>query len=119
MIDMASENERSDPQFVYTVWCTFQSEEVADEWVRWLEGEHLADVCDAGAEDAEVVKLDGAPVTCVVRYHFPSRDVFDTYERDHAPRLRGEGMKRFPPDRGLTYERSFGEVIARYPGESN
>jgi hypothetical protein len=115
MIDMASEAEQPEPRFVYTVWCTFQSKEVADEWVRWLNSEHLADVCDAGADDAEVVKLDDTPITCVVRYHFASREVFETYERDHAPRLRGEGLQRFPPDRGLAYQRSFGEVVARYP----
>jgi hypothetical protein len=97
----------------YTVVCTFKNETLAQEWQAWLMGEHLADVIAAGALDAEVVKMDGTPVRCEVRYHFESRDAFNRYEREHAARLRGEGLKKFPLDRGLSYVRSVGETIGR------
>ena len=95
--------------FAYTVTCTFPDSAVAEQWLKWLREEHLAEVCAAGALDAEVVRFDGIPARCEVRYHFASRDAFAAYERDHAPRLRAEGLRRFPPECGLKYERSIGE----------
>lgn len=103
--------------FSYTVVCTFEDPRVAEQWIAWLHGEHLADVCAAGALDAEVIRCDvdvGAKSRCEVRYHFATRGAFDQYVREHAPRLRTEGLRRFPPERGLTYERSSGEVVASH-----
>ncbi|MEM7227782.1 MAG: DUF4286 family protein [Planctomycetota bacterium] len=99
----------------YTVRCRFDDPMVGAEWIAWLVREHLADVIAGGAIDATVVQLDGDPLTCEVRYHFPTRAAFDRYERDHAPALREEGLKQFPLERGLHYERSVGEVMANYP----
>ncbi len=101
--------------FSYTVAGTFDDARVAHEWIEWLRSEHLRDVCAAGALDAEVIRCDvaaGAKTRMEARYHFESRAAFDAYVRDHAPRLREEGLKRFPPERGLAYERSSGEVVA-------
>jgi hypothetical protein len=100
--------------FAYTVQCTFTDQAVAEEWLVWLREEHLADVCRVGALGAEVVRFDGEPIRCEVRYRFASRAAFDTYERDHAPRLREEGLRRFPIERGLTYLRSTGEIVVEY-----
>ena len=44
----------------YTVRCTFEQPDVAGEWLAWLYREHVQEVCDAGAVDAEVIRLDGA-----------------------------------------------------------
>lgn len=95
----------------YTVSCTFTDPSVADEWIAWLHDEHLADVLAGGATAAEIVRLDGDTTRCEVRYRFPSREAFATYERDHAPRLRAEGLAKFPLERGLTYERTTGEFV--------
>ncbi len=103
--------------FAYTVACTFEDAAVAEEWIAWLRDEHLRDVCDAGAIDALVIRCDveaGAKPRCEVRYRFTSRAAFDAYVRDHAQRLRAEGLKRFPPERGLAYERSTGEIVAEH-----
>ena len=100
----------------YTVSCTFNDPAVADEWISWLRDEHLAEVFAAAAPgilDAEVIRFDGTPVRCEVRYHFASREAFAAYEKNHAPRLRAEGLKRFPPERGLQYARSLGDVVHR------
>jgi hypothetical protein len=103
--------------FSYTVRCTFEDAAVADQWIAWLRREHLRDVCDAGAIDAVVVRMDTDDESHVaeVRYQFKDRQSFAAYESDHAPRLREEGLKHFPPDRGLRYERQTGEVVARCP----
>lgn len=101
--------------FAYTVACEFTDPAVAEEWLQWLREEHLADVLGAGASAAEVVRLDGSPVRIEVRYRFHSRAAFEVYERDHAPRLRAEGLRRFPLERGLTYTRSTGEIVTALP----
>lgn len=95
----------------YTVRCTFSQESVAHEWVAWLRDEHLADVMGGGATGAEIIRIDGEAIRYEIRYRFPSRAAFVTYERDHAPRLREEGLRRFPLERGLTYERSVGAIV--------
>jgi hypothetical protein len=101
---------------VYTVTVTFADERVADEWLRWLCPEHVNAVLAAGALDAEVVAVDtdGPGRTLEVRYHFAARDDFARYEREHAPRLRAEGLQRFPPERGITYRRALGVATATF-----
>jgi hypothetical protein len=105
--------------FAYTVTCTFDDPEVAKEWLAWLRDEHLDEVLEAGALDAEVVCFDGSPLRCEVRYHFASRESFAAYERDHAPRLRAAGLERFPPQRGLKYERSTGDATLMRSGRAS
>lgn len=104
----------------YTVSCAFTDASVAARWIAWLEQEHLDDVLDAGAASAEVVRMERAPdeaaaCRCEVRYRFASREAFDAYEREHAPGLREEGLRRFPLALGLTYARSVGDVVAQRP----
>jgi dipeptidase E len=98
----------------YTVAAAFEDASLAEEWLRWLTGGHLAEVLAGGAADAEVVELEGAAGRSFeVRYHFPSRAAFERYEREHAPRLRADGLARFPVEKGVKYCRSVGAVVAR------
>ena len=60
----------------YTVGVTFQDASLADEWLRWLQGGHIAEVLAGGATDAEVIELDGPLRSFEVRYHFPSREAY-------------------------------------------
>ncbi|MEM7582754.1 MAG: DUF4286 family protein [Acidobacteriota bacterium] len=101
------------PEIAYTVACTFTDPAVAERWAAWLEDGHLEDVCAAGATRAVAVKLDGDTIRYEARYRFASRAAFEAYERDHAPRLRAEGLAKFPLELGLTYERAVGEIICR------
>lgn len=96
----------------YTVRCSFTDPDVAERWLAWLRDPHLQDVLDAGAASATVVRLDGEPLTLEARYVFADRAAFQAYERDHAPRLRAEGLAAFPLELGLTYSRSVGDVVA-------
>lgn len=97
--------------FTYSVIATFDDPSLIEPWTDWLRGHHLADVCRAGATSAQLVVHDVAadqPPRREARYHFADRDAFDTYERDHAPRLREEGLRLFP--RGIQYQRTTGEI---------
>ncbi|MDY7093637.1 MAG: DUF4286 domain-containing protein [Acidobacteriota bacterium] len=104
------ETHPAEPQIASTVECTFTDPKVAWRWLDWLQGGHLADVCAAGALAADAVLLDGEPVRCQARYRFSHRAAFEAYERDHAPRLRAEGLELFPLELGLSYSRTLGEI---------
>ncbi len=95
----------------YTVACTFDDAAVGEAWVAWLRDGHLDEVCAAGALDARIVQLDGPAPRYEVRYHFADRAAFDAYEAGPAAGLRAEGLARFPPERGVAYARSVGEVV--------
>ena len=98
----------------YTVVAHFADAAVAEEWITWLRDGHVAEVLAGGAVSAHVITMDAAAgskeVRCEVRYHFADRESFAAYERNHAPRLRAEGLSRFPSERGVRYERTLGEV---------
>jgi len=100
----------------YTVAVTFEDAALAEEWLRWLREDHIADVLAGGALDAEIVELDGPKRSFEVRYHFRSREDFARYEREHAPRLRAEALQKFPVEKGVAYRRSVGEVRSVIPG---
>jgi hypothetical protein len=97
----------------YTVSVTLPDESMAREWLRWLREGHIAEVLGGGACRAEVVALDQPPHAFEVRYLFPSREAFDRYEREFAPRLRAEGLRLFPVERGVGYQRTSGAVTDR------
>lgn len=99
--------------FSYTVTAEFDDPAVMGEWIDWLRDGHLAEVIAGGALDAELVQFDGPAHRCAVRYHFRDRAAFERYEREFAPRLRQDGLERFPPERGVRYQRNTGVVRAR------
>lgn len=95
--------------FSYVVRLDFDDPAVMRETISWLQDHHVADVCAAGALDAELVVVDGAcALEC--RYRFASRDAFAAYERDEAPRLRAEGLA-FVAGRAVRFTRTTGEVL--------
>lgn len=98
----------------YTVRCSFDDQDVANEWLGWLRDKHIRDVLEAGAVSAQIVAMDDPVLTYEIRYCFASRSVFDTYIADHAPRLRDEGLDRFPLELGLTYSRSVGLIVESF-----
>ncbi len=107
--------------FSYVVRTAIRDANVFDGFVRWLRERHLDDVCAAGAVNAELVVLDtevGDPMVVEARYRFESRDAFRVYERDHAPRLRTEGLAELARlvgvgGRDVTFARSTGQVMPK------
>jgi hypothetical protein len=102
--------EESVMTFAYTVHGEFESPDVAAEWVAWLRHGHLDDVLQGGALQAVLVQL--SPLKFEVRYLFADAAAFAAYEQGAAPKLRAEGLAKFPPSRGVKMARSTGEVLA-------
>lgn len=95
--------------FSYVVRAELDSEAIAESYVAWLTGGHVAEVCHLSGARGAVVRLDGDRPRVESRYVFPSRDAFAAYERDHAPRLRAEGVERFGGT--ARFERSTGDEL--------
>ena len=102
------------PKILYTVRTTLPSLPLRGRYLSWLVPDHVLAVQAAGAEDVRVVLPDRASETAAavveVQYVFPSRKAFDTYVRDHAPALRADGLKHFPPGSGVKSERQVAEI---------
>jgi hypothetical protein len=88
-----------------------------EEFLAWLRDGHISDVCKAGAEEGHIVVLDVDDAeherpALEVRYRFASRAAFDAYLRDHAPRLREEGLAVAARVGGVTFSRTTGEIVS-------
>jgi hypothetical protein len=102
------------PAILYSVRVTCPSIQIRGRFLSWLSPNHILQVKAGGATAARVVLPDRAnetaPAVVETQYVFPSRKAFDTYVRDHAPGLRSDALKHFPPDSGVTWERQLAEV---------
>jgi hypothetical protein len=97
----------------YMVTATLPDEDTRDAYVEWLRDGHLDQVIRGGASSATLVRLDepARPLEVASMYTFPNRSAFDTYARDHAPRLRAEGLSKFGPASGVTFRRQVGTIL--------
>ncbi len=106
------------PSILYTVRTTCPSVQVRGRYLSWLSPNHIVEVMKGGATGARIVLPDraddAAPAIVEVQYVFPSRKAFDTYVRDHAPALRADGLKHFPPASGITSGRQVAEIAAEF-----
>lgn len=104
------------PPVCYSVLATFPGETAAADYLQWLAEGHVRGVLQGGAESAQVVRLhpsQGSPgsVQIEARYVFPDVSTFETYLKDHAPRLRAQSAARFGSMQGVSWERREGTVI--------
>ena len=104
-------NSSSNKPWSYTVRCEFPDDALREEWLTWLLDGHAQALLDAGAVSAAVVADASDPRRLEVRYVFPSRAAFKRYETIYAPALRADGLNRFPPHLGITYQRGEGAVL--------
>lgn len=108
------------PAILYTVRATCPTLHVRGRFLSWLTPNHVAEVMKGGATAVRIVlpdrESDTAPAVVETQYVFPSRKVFDTYVRDHAPALRADGLKHFPPESGVTYARQVAEIATELGG---
>lgn len=111
-------NNQTEPLF-YAVTATLPDAACAAEYLDWLTRGHIQQVIAGGATSARIVTLDPEPAPAgdhkprlETQYQFPSRQTFDRYVRDFAPALRAEGLERFPPSRGVTFQRRLGRIAA-------
>ena len=104
-------------QITYSVICKIDFETLAQDWLDWLNDDHIEKVIKGGASSAQIIKLDKASddqpyVIYEIRYLFDNREAFDNYIENHATQLRLEGLEIFPPTDGFHYERKSGEIIS-------
>ena len=98
----------------YTVRCEFPDTDgdLMKRWVSWLVDSHLQDVLNAGATNARILQMRSDVPVLEVRYEFESQKTFLDYEANHAPRLREEGLEKFPSEElGMKFSRSDGWVF--------
>jgi hypothetical protein len=102
------------PTIAYTVTATFPDQATMDEYIAWLQDGHVDQVIACGAHSVMIVRLDRPAATdphrVEARYLFSTRSGLDHYIKDHAPLLRAQGLARFPPERGISFARTTGEV---------
>ena len=102
------------PSLLYTVRATCQNVQQRGRFLSWLTPDHVLAVKAGGATAVRIVLPEpaGGSAQAVVetQYVFPSRKAFDTYLRDHAPALRADAMKHFPPESGVIFARQVAEI---------
>jgi hypothetical protein len=100
-------------RLAYTVIATLPDAATATEYAEWLVGGHVQQVLAGGALRAAVVRVEGLVDRFQVesRYVFENRADFDRYVAETAPKLRAEGLLRFPPARGVAFERRIATVV--------
>ncbi len=98
----------------YMVIATLPSQAIEAEYVAWLEDGHVDQVVKGGAHSAMIVRFEpdgsGHP-RVMTQYVFSTREVFDHYVTHHAPGLRADGIKKFPPECGVRMERLIGTIV--------
>ena len=105
--------------YMYAVTAETDSPDAARAYRAWLKGGHIRDVLRGGAVRGELIELDpepGGPIRIQSRYTFPSRAIFELYERNHAPALREEGIRLFGPksEHPMRFIRTQGNIIAEF-----
>jgi len=103
-------------KILYTVRATLPTTHLQSRFLAWLVPDHAIAVKAGGAESVRVVLPDrigdNAPAVVEAQYTFPSRKAFDTYVQVHAPALRADNLKNFPPETGIKMERQIAEIAA-------
>ncbi len=103
---------RSMTRIAYTVTATLPDEASAREYIAWLREGHVDEVVEHGAHTGMIVRLTepATPIRVETRYVFSTQSLFDRYVKQFAPMLREEGLQKFPPESGVTFERCVGEI---------
>ena len=75
-------------------------ESVHDQWMRWMQEKHIADVLATGKFSAArmvkvLVEEDMGGTTYSIQYTTDSKETLQRYYDEDAPRLREEGLKLF------------------------
>jgi hypothetical protein len=107
------------PTILYTVRVTCPTVQIRGRFLSWLTPNHVQQVMAGGATSVRIVlpdrENDSAPAVTETQYVFPSRTAMDAYFRDHAPAMRADTQKHFPPESGVTFARQVAEIAAEFP----
>lgn len=101
---------------VYNVCCRIRKAAHAESWEKWMREEHMRDVIKAGAQAATLSRREEDGIAAYeARYLFASRAAYEDYLTRHAPRLRAEGARLFPPGDDFVYSRNHATLIEAQP----
>ncbi len=97
-------------------------ESIQQSWLKWMQNKHINDVLATGLfTNAKMVKVlveeEMGGVTYAVQYFTDSRSKLEDYYKNHAPRLRQEGLQLFA-DKMLVFRTEL-EVLEEFYGETN
>lgn len=102
-------------KILYIVRATCRDAAQREVYQNWLVPHHTEGMMKFGATSVRVALFeiaDGASGPAIeAHYTYDSREAFDTYVREHAPAMRGDSAKHFPPDCGIVFERRLGEFV--------
>ena len=92
-------------------------ESIHTDWLTWMKQEHIPQVLATGKfEKATLVRVlveeEMGGVTYSVQYKTNSREALESYYKEHAPKLRAEGLKRFA-DKVLSFRTEL-QIIDEY-----
>lgn len=104
------------PKILYTVRAILPTLQLQSRFMAWLVPDHAMALKAGGAEAVRAVLPDRTgdtgPFIVEAQYTFPSRQAFDDYVKIHAPALRADNVKNFPPELGIRMERQIAEIAA-------
>ena len=73
--------------------------DVSEDWLDWMKNVHIPDVMSTGMfEEARISKVLGEEEggkTYAIQYLCGSMEVYEKYQRECAPRLQADHMKRY------------------------
>ncbi len=110
------------PTILYTVRVTCATVQIRGRFLSWLTPNHVRQVMAGGATSVRIVLPDrenesgtaglelATRAAVETQYVFPSRKAFNDYLREHAPALRADAMKHFPPESGVVFARQIAEI---------
>ena len=92
-------------------------ETIHENWLQWMKTKHIPDMLATGKFTKALmtrvlVEEEMGGITYSVQYKAKSRVALDEYYRDHADRLRQDGLKRFA-DKTVAFRTEL-EVIDEY-----
>lgn len=75
-------------------------EEIREAWLDWIRNGHMQEVLNTGCfDEAHLYELkepeEESADTFIVQYVTDRMERYETYTRDYAARLRGDGQKKF------------------------
>lgn len=97
-------------------------ESIHQDWLKWMQNKHINDVLATGLfTSAKMVRVlveeEMGGTTYAIQYSIDSRAKLEDYYKNHAPRLRQEGLQLFA-DKMLAFRTEL-EVMSEHYHESN
>lgn len=83
---------------LYNVTVSIDSQIQVD-WLNWMRTKHIKDVLATGCfSECRISRIQGEEeggVTYSVMYVSPSQELYDRYQKEHAPQLQAEHTQRY------------------------